>query len=294
MSLAAGARLGPYEIVAPIGAGGMGEVYRARDPRLEPGRRDQGPSAVILRRRRPPPPVRTGGPRGLGAQSPQHHLPLRRGLARRHALRRQRATGGRDAALAPFDRRAPAAQGHRVRRTGRPRPRRRAREGHRPPGPQAREPLRHRGRPGQDPRLRPGQADPAGGDGAAADLDPHRLAGYRARRRHGHGRLHVARAGQGTARGPTLRHLLLRSDPLRDARGPPRFQRRLGGRDDVGDPEGRPAGSHRDQQEPLPGPRAPRTTLPRESASPEVPVRQRPRLRSRKPLDHIRSGSHRG
>jgi Tol biopolymer transport system component len=35
MSLASGARLGPYEIVAPIGAGGMGEVYRARDTRLD-------------------------------------------------------------------------------------------------------------------------------------------------------------------------------------------------------------------------------------------------------------------
>src|ERR1700676_2188676 len=34
MSLAAGKRLGPYEIVAPIGAGGMGEVFRARDTRL--------------------------------------------------------------------------------------------------------------------------------------------------------------------------------------------------------------------------------------------------------------------
>jgi serine/threonine protein kinase len=34
MPLAAGTRLGPFEILAPIGAGGMGEVYRARDTKL--------------------------------------------------------------------------------------------------------------------------------------------------------------------------------------------------------------------------------------------------------------------
>ena len=71
MPLQAGTRLGPYEIVALIGAGGMGEVWLATELRL--GRKvalkllPAGPHA----RSRPHPAVRAGSPRRVRAQSPE-------------------------------------------------------------------------------------------------------------------------------------------------------------------------------------------------------------------------------
>src|SRR3979411_1941901 len=48
MALTCGTKLGPYEIVSPLGAGGMGEVSRARDRRLERTVAIQGSAPAVL------------------------------------------------------------------------------------------------------------------------------------------------------------------------------------------------------------------------------------------------------
>ena len=86
VALLLGARLGPYEVAARIGAGGMGEVYRARDTKLD---RDVAlkvlPDASRRRRAPRPLPARSAGAR-LAQPSP-HRRDLRlRGSGETHAL----------------------------------------------------------------------------------------------------------------------------------------------------------------------------------------------------------------
>ena len=157
MALAAGARLGPYEVVGSLGAGGMGEVYRARDPRLG---RDVALKVLRRGQRRLGPPARfEHEARAVAALNHPNVLTVfdvgeREGVALRR--RRSCSKARRSARLA----RAPSPQrqavGTRCRsRTGLAG---RARAGDRPPRPQAGEPLPHDRRASEDPGLRPRKA----------------------------------------------------------------------------------------------------------------------------------------
>ena len=241
MTLAAGSKLGPYEILAPIGAGGMGEVYRAKDPRLgrEVAIKVLPPSFSqdAERLRRFEQEAKAAGVLNHPNITAVYDIGSHEGapyvvqeLLEGETLRAELASGG-----------LCTAQGDRVRAADRRGPGGGAREGDRPPGPEAREPLRHPGRPRQDPRLRPGEVD-RGRVGRSVD-EPSDVHADRTRGRHGDARLHVARAGQGKAGRCALGHLRLRRGPLRNALGKARLPRRLGRGDDGVDPQGGPARS---------------------------------------------------
>ena len=159
-TLDVGSRLGRYEIVSLLGAGGMGEVYRARDPQLD---REVGIKILPRARRghqRAAQALRTGGARGRRAQSPEHPDGLRRRRGAATSLTSSPSCSrGKRCARASTPVALPVEQGARHRAADRRRADGGARQGRRAPRHQAREPVRHARRPGQDSRFRSGQAD---------------------------------------------------------------------------------------------------------------------------------------
>ncbi len=237
MSLEAGTKLGPYEISAPVGAGGMGEVYRAKDTRLG---RDVAvkvlpahlSASAELRQR-----LEREAKTISSALAPSHlHAPRRR-PSERDRLPGHGVSGGRDAGGSAGEGRAADGAGAEDRHRDRGRPRRRAQERHRPPRPEARQ--HHADEVGREaPRLRPGEARDSGqagrlaghehADGAAAEPaadvprhDPRDLP------------VHGARAARGRRGRRAQRHLRVRLRPLRDADGPEGVHRQEPGEPDL-------------------------------------------------------------
>ena len=98
MSLPAGSRLGPYEILGAARRGRDGRGLSGARSAARPRGRDQGAAGVVLAGSGPAAALRAGGARGRAPEPPEHHRGLRHRDARRGAVHRHRAAGGRDAA----------------------------------------------------------------------------------------------------------------------------------------------------------------------------------------------------
>ena len=193
--LTSGVHLGPYEIFSLLGAGGMGEVYRGRDPRLgrdvaikvlpanassDPGRlqrfEQEARAAAALNH----PNILAVYDVGVYDGAPYIVSELLEGQTLRDATEQRTHPGTHRA---------------RLRRTDRTRPGRRSREGHRPSRPEAGQRVRDAGRAREDPRLRAGEVDRPGEHWRrlqrAADIATRNESRSRAR----HDRIYVAGAG---------------------------------------------------------------------------------------------------
>ncbi len=236
--LSLGARVGHYEVMDfSVGAGGMGEVYRARDTRLD---------RVVALKRLPPAFAADPGRVSRLAREAKtlaqlnhpgictlHDIVVHDGVTLLVMEDPGRRDPGRPAAQVLADR------GRRVRTGGpdRRRPVGRPQAGNRPPRPEARQ--HHAvgrgdrsvgGLSGQAGGLRTRQA-PAAGRPPGGDDRGHwpgvRGRDYGARHRDWHAALHGARATRGEAGGRANRHLGAGRGPLRDARPACAVRRRL-------------------------------------------------------------------
>ena len=286
MELAAGARVGPYEIASLLGAGGMGEVYRARDHRL--GRE------VALK-------VLPSSVASDADRLRRFEIEARAVAALNHPNILAVFDIGNDDGRSYLASELLEGESLRTRLAGTALPMRKALDyaiqiAHGLAAAHDKGIVHRDLKPEnvfvtRDGRVKildfglakliPFEGSPVSSQDLTRSQSER---GHDARDPDGHGGLHVSRAGAPAARGLPLRHLLLRGDPLRDALGAAGLPGRDADRHDARDPARGPARAVPRPEEHLSGRHARRPPLSREEPRRALPVGARSRFRP--PGDH--------